>query len=255
MVALAHNQPSRRSEFLAGVKAELAIALSAAVFGAIYGVLAISAGLPPLLAQAMSFIVFAGSAQFIAADLFATATPAGIILLTTFIVNLRHTLYSASIAPYLRPLSPLWKFFLSYLLTDEAYVIAILHYQREGPGPHRHYYLLGAGLTLWTAWQGTTAIGIFLGTQIPASWGLDFSLALTFIGLVITSVKDRPGIAAALCAGLVSILAFNWPYQLGLVAAALSGILTGLWLEGRQKPEIIEVSPDEASSNKVSFDE
>ena len=230
---------------MAGVKAELAIALSAAVFGAIYGVLAISAGLSPILAQAMSAIVFAGSAQFIAAELFATATPAGIILLTTFIVNLRHTLYSASIAPYLRNLSPLWKFMLAYLLTDEAYVVSILHYQREGPGGYRHWYLLGSGLTLWTAWQGTTAIGIFLGTQIPASWGLDFSLALTFIGLVITSVRDRPGIAAALVAGLVAVLAFNWPYQLGLVAAALSGILTGLWLEGRQKPEIITVQTDE----------
>lgn len=239
------NSSSRQSEFLAGFQSEIAIALGAGVFGTIYGVLAVSAGLPPLLAQAMSAIVFAGSAQFIGAELFASASPGGVILLTTFIVNLRHTLYSASMAPFLRPLSPVWKLLLSYLLTDEAYVVSILHFQKDDSGEYRHWFLFGAGITLWTAWQASTAVGIFLGTQVPPSWGLDFSLALTFIGLVVTSVKDRPGLASALTAGIVAVLANQWPYQLGLVAAALSGILIGLFLEGRQKPEVIEVSTDE----------
>ncbi len=225
----------RRSEFLAGIRAELPIVIGVTPFGMIYGVLALASGLPQGLAQGMSSIVFAGSAQFIATGLFATATPALVILLTTFMVNIRHLLYSASLAPYVAHLPLGWRAGLAYLLTDEAYAVTILHYtQNEGSPAHKHWFFLGAGLTLWTFWQASTAVGIFLGAQIPASWSLDFTLALTFIGIVVPTLRDRPHIAAALVAGAVAVVAHELPYQLGLMAATLSGIATGLILEQRQ---------------------
>jgi len=156
--------------------------------------------------------------------------------MTVAVVNLRHALYSASVSPYTRHLSPLWKWLLAYLLTDEAYAVTILHYQQTGePGAqdHRHYYFLGAGLALWTSWQLSTAVGIFLGAVVPESWSLDFTLALTFIALVVPSLKDRAGLASALTAGVAAVFAFNWPYKLGLVTAALVGILVGVLLETR----------------------
>lgn len=222
---------TKRHELFAGIRAELPITLGVIPFGMIYGVLAVDAGLPPLAAQAMSVVVFAGSAQFIAAGLFSAATPAGVFLLTTFVVNLRHTLYSASVAPFLERRSLGWKMLLSYLLTDEAYVVAILHFKQEGAVAMQHWYFLGAGLTLWITWQVSTAAGILLGSQVPASWALDFTLALTFIGLVIVSARDRPSIAAALIAGITALFAAGWPYQLGLIAAALAGIAAGVTLE------------------------
>jgi predicted branched-subunit amino acid permease len=95
--------------------------------------------------------------------------------------------------------------------------------------------LLGAGLTLWGTWQVSTAVGILLGTQVPPEWGLDFTLALTFIGIVVPTLKDRPNTMAALTAGLVAVLTFSWPYKLGLMAATLMGIGVGVWLENRKK--------------------
>jgi 4-azaleucine resistance transporter AzlC len=118
---------SAKTEFLGGLRAELPILLGVIPFGLIYGVLAISAGLPPAAAMAMSSIVFAGSAQFIAAQQFEALTPAPVMVLTTLVVNLRHMLYSASLAPYLRPLAKGWKWLLAYLLTDEAYAVTIVH--------------------------------------------------------------------------------------------------------------------------------
>ena len=103
------------------------------------------------------------------------------IVLTTFVVNLRHALYSASVAPYLKRLNSGWKMLLAYLLTDEAYAVAITHYAQGGNGTRKHWYFFGAGLTLWTSWQASTAVGILLGAQVPASWSLDFTLPLTFI--------------------------------------------------------------------------
>ncbi len=225
-----------RKEFFGGVRGELPIAIGVVPFGMIFGVIAVGAGMPPLLAQAMSFIVFAGSAQFIGAQLIGAAAPAAVILLTTFIVNARHLLYSASIAPYLRSLRPLWRVPLAYLLTDEAYAVTIIDY-RNDPGTRRarHWFLFGAGITLWSAWQASTAIGVFMGAQVPASWGLDFTLALTFIGLVVPALRSFPDVAAALTAGLIALLTTGLPYQLGLVAAALAGISAGFLLE-RLKP-------------------
>lgn len=229
--------PPARLEFWSGVKAELPLLIGVIPFGMIYGVLALAAGIPPAPAQAMSAIVFAGSSQFVMTQLFAAGVPGLVMVLTAGVVNLRHALYSASVAPYLKGLHPLWKWLLAYLLTDEAYAVSITHYAEEGVQPvagNKHWYFLGAGLALWSSWQLSTALGIFLGTQVPESWSLDFTLALTFIALVVPGLKDRPTAAAALSAGLCAVWFVNLPYRLGLVAAALVGIVVGLVLETRR---------------------
>ena len=100
--------------------------------------------------------------------------------------------------------------------------------------PHRHWFYLGCGLALWACWNASTAAGIFAGAQIPASWPLDFALPLTFIALVVLSLRDRDNLAAALCAGVCAVLAFALPYRLGLVTAAAVGIAAGVLVEARR---------------------
>ncbi len=223
------SSPSR--EFWLGVREELPILLGVVPFGMIYGILALSASLSALDAQAMSSVVFAGSAQFMTTKLLSAATPGLVIILTGFVINLRHALYSASIAPYTKHLPPAWKAVLAYLLTDEAYAVSIVHYQHEGELTYKHWHLLGAGLVLWTSWQISTAVGIFLGAQIPAAWGLDFALPLTFIALVIPGLKDRASVLTAIVASLAALFFFNLPFKLGLIAAAFVAIAVGLWSE------------------------
>src|SRR5688572_8342469 len=221
-------------QFWAGAWSEIPLLIGVIPFGLIYGALALNAGLSPVAAQMMSGIVFAGSAQFITTQLVHEATPGLVIVLTIAVVNLRHMLYSASMAPYIASLPIHWKVILSYLLTDEAYAPTILHYEKNGITPHAHWFWLGAGCTLWVFWQISTAVGIFLGAAIPESWSLDFALPLTFIAMLVPVLRDRPGIAAALSAGVVALVAFSLPYKLGLIVAALVGILVGTLLEGRK---------------------
>jgi predicted branched-subunit amino acid permease len=236
---------SHLAEFFRGVRAELPILVGVAPFGMIFGVLALEAGITGFQAQAMSAIVFGGSSQIVFSQLVHLAAPGWVIVLTVGVVNLRHALYSASLAPYLQRLRPAWKWLLSYLLTDEAYAVTVIHYQnspdpavlaeseqRTGCEPDlRHWFFLGAGLALWSCWQLSTAVGIALGAVVPASWSLDFTLALTFIALVVPNLKDRASWVTALSAGLVALLAFSIPYKLGLIVAALVGILFGLLVE------------------------
>ena len=223
----------RAKQFWAGVRAEFPLLVGVFPFGMIYGALAMTAGLPKAASQMMSSIVFAGSAQFVTTQLVHDAAPGFVVVLTIAVVNLRHMLYSASLAPYLASLSTRWKTLLAYLLTDEAYAPTIIKYEREGIQPFTHWFLFGAGLALWTIWQISTALGIFLGTAIPESWSLDFALPLTFIAMVVPVLKGRPYIMAALSAGVVALLAHSLPYKLGLILAALVGIAVGTYLEGR----------------------
>ncbi len=220
-----------RSEFFNGIKAELPILIAVIPFGMIYGVLSLDAGLSAIQTQAMSVIVFAGSAQFIMAQLFATPTPALVIIITAFLVNLRHALYSASVYPYVKHLPFSWRSGLAYLLTDEAYAVSIIHYNQPGKVKYRHWFFLGAGLAMWSTWQLSTAAGILIGSLIPTSWPLEFFIPLTFIALVVPSLKDWPSLAASLTGGLVSVVAFGLPFRLGLIVAAFAGIGAGLFLE------------------------
>lgn len=219
--------------FWAGVRAEFPLLIGVFPFGMIYGALAIEAGLSAVEAQMMSPIVFAGSAQFITTQLINNVAPGFVIVLTIAVVNLRHMLYSASLAPYLASLPTRWKALLSYLLTDEAYAPSIIHYETNELQPESHWFMLGAGLALWAIWMFSTATGILLGTAIPDSWSLDFALPLTFIAMVVPALKTRPAIAAALTARGAALVAYALPYKLGLLIAALAGIIVGTLLENK----------------------
>lgn len=225
------SRTSPRAQFLAGARAVAPLLLGTLPFGLIYGVLAMQSGLSPVLAQGLSIIVFAGSAQFIAAPMLGAAASGVVIVLTVFVVNLRHALYSASLAPRVQELPRAWRWLLAYLLVDEAYAVAIAHYERNAAMPNKHWYFLGAGSTLWATWQISTAVGIALGAEVPKSFGLDFTLALTFIAIVVPMLKDRPSVAAALAAGCTAVAAKALPYQTGLLLAALTGIVAGMLAE------------------------
>lgn len=223
------SETGRFQEFINGVRDEAPILIGVAPFGMIYGVLAVSAGLSTLAAQSMSFILFAGSAQFILARLIADAASLTVMVMTVFVVNLRHALYSASVAPYVSHLPLRWKLLLSYLLTDEAYAVTIRRFAVGGVTPLGHWYFFGTGVTLWGCWQASTAVGVFLGSQIPPSWGLDFTLALTFIAIVVPLIADRAMLICAIAASVAALAFAFLPMKLGMLAACAVGIAAGLW--------------------------
>jgi len=82
---------------------------------------------------------------------------------------------------------------------------------------------------LWAVWQAGTAAGIFLGTQIPQTWSLDFVIPLTFMALLFPTIRDRSSVVAAVSAGLLALIGHNLPYNLGLFLASFGGIGAG-WI-------------------------
>ncbi|MDR2709969.1 MAG: AzlC family ABC transporter permease [Burkholderiales bacterium] len=220
--------PGARAEFLAGVQAEMPLLLGIVPFGLIFGVLGLAAGLPAWAVMSMSVIVLGGSSQIVFVQLWGVAAPFSVIGATVGIVNLRHLLYSADMAPYLSALPWRWKCVLSYLLTDEAYMVAVRRFRDGSVTAFRHWYLLGTGLTLWTGWVISTIVGVFVGRAIPDSWSLEFSIALTFIALLVLSVRRKSEICAALASGAAALALQSLPHKLWILAAAAIGMVVGL---------------------------
>jgi 4-azaleucine resistance transporter AzlC len=225
------NEPTPRSEFWAGCRGIVPLVIGAIPFGILFGTLAVPKGLSFGATIAMSVFVFAGSSQFIALGLLGTALP--LIILTTFVVNLRHMLYSVSLVPYVQRSPQIWKLLLGFWLTDEAFAVAIARYHQPDPSPYKHWYHLGASLFMYANWLLCTLVGLTLGRLIPnaQSWGLDFAMVVTFIGMIIPYVINKPMRVAVLSAGMTSLLAHSLPHQLGLMVAAIVGITAGVLSE------------------------
>lgn len=224
------DEHSAFREFRAGLIALAPLLVGVIPFGMIYGALALANGLSPAAALAMSTILFAGSAQFLFCQLLGVGAPATVIVAEVGLLNLRHALYSAALAPRIAHLPRRWKLALAYLLTDEAFA-AISRREAAGEAsPHQHWFYLGAGLALWSGWQLSTVAGVVLGARLPAHWPLDFALPLTFIAIVAPLIRTRALLATATVSGMVALLASGLPFKLGLPAAALAGIAAGWWL-------------------------
>jgi 4-azaleucine resistance transporter AzlC len=230
---------SRLQQFLYGVRDSIPMIVGILPFGLIYGALASLAGLSLGQALGMSLLVYAGSAQFIAISLLTLGSGAVVILLTTLVVNLRHVLYSAALQPYVGKLSQRWRVPLAFGLTDETFAVVQRRYLSRGMTEHGQWYHAGVALALYLSWVSSSLVGALFGQSVPnlAGWGLDFAMLATFIGIVVPALRNQPQIAAALVAGAVALLCHAWPYKLGLMAAALSGIAVGVWLE-RRKPSV-----------------
>lgn len=227
------TQYTRRGEFWAGVKDTFPLVVGATPFGIIFGAVAVTGGLSPAAAVGMSVLVFAGSSQFIGAGLFAQGVGIGVIIVTTFVVNLRHALYGASLAPHVRNLSHRWLLPLGFWLTDETYAVVIRRYQQPDESPYKHWYHLGSSVFMYTNWQFWTLVGVVAGQQFQglAALGLDFAMVVTFIGIVVPLIVTRPMLACTVVAGIVAVLANGLPNKLGLMLAALAGIAAGMLIE------------------------
>ena len=224
------SSPART--FVAGAKAIVPVLLALLPFGLAFGATATGNGLSAIEALGMSVFVFAGAAQLAAVPLLSAGASVAVVLLTVLVVNLRLTLYSASLAPHFKRLPAGWKGLLAYLLTDQAYAATITPFDEgETEEPDKRWYYLGVALAIWVTWQAATVLGIVLGAWASEGWSLDFVLPLIFIAAAVPAIKDRTTGAASLSAGVTALFCAALPLNLGLISAAIVGVVGGLVAE------------------------
>ena len=223
--------PSARAEFIVGMRAFAPLSMSIIPFGVVCGAAASTADMTPLQASAMSWVIFAGSAQIAATQLFASGAPLLVIVATAAIVNLRFLMYATSLATLFRSQNRRWQALIAYLLTDQSFGLTIVHHTRhpDRQADLRWFYLGVAGAT-WLSWQLATIAGILLGSLVPPSWSLDFIVPLTFIAMVVPLLGDRAMQLSAAAGALASVLLIL-PLKLNLIGAALIGVAVGVAAE------------------------
>jgi 4-azaleucine resistance transporter AzlC len=229
----AHVRAAQWREFRAGARATLPLIVGAIPFGIIFGAVAVNSGLSVWTTAALSLFVFAGASQFVAAGLVASGAGLLVIVLTTFVVNLRHSLYALTLAPFVKGLPQRWLLPLGFTLTDETFLVAVERYQAPDASPWKHWYQAGSAVPMYLNWQLCTWIGIAAGRALPnpGGWGLDFALVITFIGMLIPGLRTRPMIVCAVAAGAAAVLLGGLPNRLGLLAATIAGVAAGMAAE------------------------
>jgi predicted branched-subunit amino acid permease len=223
------------AEFRRGVRASLPILLGITPFALVSGVAAVRTGLSPTQAMGLSVIVFAGASQLAALDLLGRDASLAVVVVTAGVINLRMVMYSASLAPHLRSLPGRVKAGAAYLLTDQAFAVALARFTgEETPGSlsGRLWFYLGVAASLWAVWQAGTVAGILLGRGVPDAWRLEFAIPLVFLAILVPAVEDRPTLVAAAVGGGVALAGAGLPLNLGLLAGATAGIAAGMLTEG-----------------------
>lgn len=225
------SKPSKMTRSLKGVKRAFPIVLGYIPIGFAYGVLAGKSGLSDGNTLLMSLIVFAGSAQFIAVGLFASGTGIAAIILTTFVVNLRHMLMAASLAPYLSGWKKRYLVCFSYELTDETFA---LHSSNAIGLECACLEALSLNVTAQASWVLGTVLGIvasgLIGDVKPL--GLDYALSAMFIGLLVSQCDSPVKIITACFAGLLATILFLLGLQqFYIIIATVAGATVGLGIE------------------------
>lgn len=222
-----------RQRFIEGSKAVSPILLGAIPFGLVIGVSVAATPIDNWLGWATSWIIFAGAAQVAVIDLINDNALAAVAIATPLIINLRHAMYSAAMAPYFGKLSRVDRFLLPYILTDQAFVISASRYEPDSDPTTIKWFYLGTAITLWVPWQISTVVGILIGAEVPPEWSLDFAIALVFLGLLAPAVSSRPSAVAALVGGVVAVLSLDLPNGIGIIVASIAGVTAGTFADWR----------------------
>jgi predicted branched-subunit amino acid permease len=217
-----------RSAFLEGIRDMAPMIFGIVPFGMVCGVSAIAAGASPMAALAMSMIMFSGAAQIVATQLLVAGAPFAVILLSCLVVSLRLLMYSATMAPYLRPLDRRWRNLLSFVLTDQAFAGTLQRFKRSDDLRANASYFLGTGVLLWGTWQIATIAGIVAGQVIPASWQLEFVVPLCFLAVLVPLLRDRVSIGVFAIAAIAVVALDAMPLRLSMICAGLLGIAAGI---------------------------
>ncbi len=222
-----------KKEFFNGVKSALPIVMGYMPLGLAFGVLARATGLSVFETTAMSVLVYSGSGQFIAVSLLGAGASVLTIIATTFLVNSRYMLLSASLSPYLRNIPTGFLAFFSFEITDETFGVGLNHWQNNKAN---QAYMLGLHLTSHLAWITSSIIGASIGNFITdiERLGLNFALPSMFIALLIMQLKGKNSLFVALIAGLISLTVSifsqsSWNIILGTIAAASVGVIIEKW--------------------------
>jgi len=220
-----------------GLVASLALVPSVFVYGTVFGGLAVQAGLRPVEVWAMTAFVFAGASQFVAVPMIAAGASPLAVIVTTYVVNMRHYLMAATLAPSFRRFPRAWLAFVAHWINDESFAVTVA--RRRPPDP---WVYVGSAVAIGGAFLGGVPVGTQLGglVECPERWGLDFAFPAVFLAIIAVQLRRRTDwLVAATAAALALLISLLVPGNWHIVIAGLA--VSGgaaLLLDPRDGPDL-----------------
>lgn len=228
---------------------------AAVPFAFVVGLSCTKSAMPTWVAWSTSPLVFAGASQLALITLAGTATLWAVIT-AAIVINTRHVMYSAALAPVFRH-QPRWmRIFAPFLLVDQVFALSIL--RRDDPPESFRRYYLSLGITFYLFWLPLTAIGMVVGPIVPESWQLSVAPTIMFCGIVLMGIKKVPEGVAAVTSALVGLASSGLSDRLGILVGGFAGIIAGviaeMIIENRQSknPRAVETLAATSSETELS---
>jgi 4-azaleucine resistance transporter AzlC len=217
------------AEVRAGLADIAAPAFAAIPIGLLFGAVAVSKGLSPAEVALMSALVFAGGAQFAAIEQWVTPAPVAALAFGTLLINARHILMGASLAPKAGAFRPWQRFLGFFAMADENWALSERRAREHRLTPA---YYFAMTVFFYLNWQVWSTLGALIGPLLgdPARLGADCAFTALFIGLVAGFWNGRVTAATVLASGVTAALVKLWagaPWH--VPAGALAGIAAA-WL-------------------------
>jgi predicted branched-subunit amino acid permease len=213
-----------------GFKGMLPITTGIIPFGLVMGTVCSEAGLSLLQSVSMNTFIFAGAAQLAAVDLMGSQTETIVVVATGLIINLRFMLYSAALSPVVQNSSLLTKLASAYFLTDQNYAVMSAHQGRLSGTSQIIQFYFGTSVCMALTWQFSVIGGYIFGNFAPSSWALEYAVPLSFVALVMPTLKNRKYVAVAGFSSILSVILKPLPYNLSLIITGLLAIILGAYL-------------------------
>lgn len=222
------------SFFARGFRSILPIISGIIPFGAVMGSAFADAKLSFWHAMLMDTVVYAGAAQLASIELMKVQAAIAVVVVTGLIINLRFLLYSAALSPYLKDASGPIKFICAFALTDQSYAAMSANQDSFQTNADAVEFYLGTAFCMQLAWHGSVIAGFVFGNFAPAALGLEFAIPLSFVALLVPTLKTTKHVAVALFSSTLSLVLFHLPLRTGLIGTALLSILFA-WFIIQQK--------------------
>lgn len=223
-------------QFSRGFRSILPIISGIIPFGAVMGSAFAEANLTFWQAMLMNTTVYAGAAQLATTDLMKMNAAVVVVVATGLIINLRFLLYSAAMSPYLKDAKPLVKFLCAFTLTDQSYAAMTANHDKFTTNTEATEFYLGTAACMILAWHASVIAGFVFGNFAPASLSLEFAIPLSFVALLIPTLKRKSHQAVAFFSSIMSLLFNGFPLKTGLMVTALLSIaLAWIIIQKRSK--------------------
>ncbi len=209
-----------------GIIDALPLFIPAIPFALVLGVAIAQAGIAPAIGWSSSWLIYGGASQLTLITLLGEGAAAAAAVTAALIVNARHLMYSAAMAPVFQQQPAWFRWLGSYFLIDQVFALCVL--RSDLPAREFRHYYLAVGVTFWLLWVAANGAALFVGPTVPAQWQLGFAVPVMFTALVVVSIDRWPKLLAALVAAGVTWLCADMPHRSGLLLGALAGVVTGV---------------------------